>query len=213
LLLLPALALAAVGNQQIFNAYLLWVPDHANMTFFGQVMPTSWLITVDAGLSLGALGGSLLFWRLWARRFPEPSEVTKIAIGMLISMLGLLMLVIAGSLSARGQRISILWPLAFDTLNSIGYANVFPVGLALYARASPKALMATMIGIYYGHLFVASNLAGWLGGLIERMPGAQFWLLHAVIEAVGAVTFILLGRTFIRVLAPTDDRTVSARSA
>ena len=204
LLLLPALALAAVGNQQIFNAYLLWVPDHANMSFFGQVMPTSWLITVDAGLSLGALGGSLLFWRLWARRFPEPSEVTKIAIGMLISMLGLLMLVIAGSLSARAPRISILWPLAFDTLNSIGYANVFPVGLALYARASPKSLVATMIGIYYGHLFVASNLAGWLGGLIERMPGSQFWLLHAAIEAVGAVMFIVLGRAFIRVLAPTD---------
>ncbi|HWW20570.1 MAG TPA: peptide MFS transporter, partial [Steroidobacteraceae bacterium] len=155
LLLLPALALAAVGNQQIFNAYLLWVPDHADMTFFGQTMPTSWLITVDAGLSLGALGGSLLFWRLWALRFPEPSEVTKIAIGMLISMAGLLMLVVAGSLSAGGQRIRILWPLAFDTLNSIGYANVFPVGLALYARASPRSLAATMIGIYYGHLFVA----------------------------------------------------------
>jgi POT family proton-dependent oligopeptide transporter len=202
LLLLPALALAAVGNQQIFNAYLLWVPDHADMSFFGRVMPTSWLITIDAGLSLGALGASLLFWRLWVLRFPEPTEVTKIAIGMAISIVGLAMLVIAGSLSAGGHRIGLMWPMAFDTLNSIGYANVFPVGLALYARASPKSLVATMIGIYYAHLFVASNLAGALGGLIERLPGMQFWLLHVAIEAAGAVLFVIIGRTFIRVLAP-----------
>jgi POT family proton-dependent oligopeptide transporter len=202
LLLLPALALGAVGNQQVFNAYLLWVPDHVDMHFFGHLMPTSWLITVDATLSLTALGGSLLFWRVWSRRFPEPSEVTKIALGMLIAMAGVAMLVIAGALSAGGHRISILWPLAFDTLNSIGYANVFPVGLALYARASPRSLVATMIGIYYGHLFVASNLAGWLGGLIERLPGTQFWGLHAAIEAAGATLFILIGRLFMRTLAP-----------
>lgn len=204
LLLLPALALGAVGNQQIFNAYLLWVPDHADMSFFGHVMPTSWLITIDAGLSLAALAGSLLFWRLWARRFTEPNEVVKIAIGIVISLVGLLMLVAAAQLSANGQRISLFWPLAFDALNSIGYANVFPVGLALYVRASPRALVATMIGIYYGHLFIASNLAGWLGGLVERLSGTQFWLLHVAIEAAGAVLFILVGRLFISVLAPAD---------
>jgi POT family proton-dependent oligopeptide transporter len=204
LLLLPALALSAVGNQQIFNAYLLWVPDHVDMSFFGRVMPTSWLITVDAVLSLSALGGSLLFWRLWARRFQEPTEVTKIAIGMIISMTGLAMLVVGGSLSATGQRISLFWPLAFDTLNSIGYANVFPIGLALYARAAPKVLVATMIGIYYGHLFVASNLAGWLGGLVERLPATQFWLLHVAIEATGILLFVAVGRMFLRALTPLE---------
>jgi POT family proton-dependent oligopeptide transporter len=204
-LLLPALALAALGNQQIFNAYLLWVPDHVDMRFFGHLMPTSWLITIDATLSLSCIGGSILFWRLWARRFREPTEVTKIAIGMLISVLGLLMMVVGASQAAAGQRISMLWPMAFDLLNSIGYANVFPVGLALYARAAPKSLVATMIGFYYGHLFVASNLAGWLGGLMERMPGTQFWLLHVGIEACGVTLFIVLGRLFFRVLAPVDD--------
>jgi proton-dependent oligopeptide transporter, POT family len=203
LLLLPALALGAIGNQQIFNVYLLWVPDHVDMTFFGRLMPTSWLITIDAILSLAALGASLAFWRLWAKRFPEPTEVSKIAIGMGISTLGVLMLVIAGWLSAGGQRINLFWPLAFDILNSIGYANVFPVGLALYARAAPKSLMATMIGIYYGHLFIASNLAGALGGLIERLSGAQFWALHLAIQSGGAVLFVIIGRMFIGVLAPT----------
>jgi hypothetical protein len=43
------------------------------------------------------------------------------------------------------------------------------------------------------------------------MHGAM--LLHAAIEAVGAVMFIPPGRTFIRVLAPTHDLKVTARSA
>ena len=46
----------------------------------------------------------------------------------------------------------------------------FPVGLALYARASPEGARGTMIGVYYLHLFLANNLVGWLGGLLERMP-------------------------------------------
>src|SRR5580693_6993469 len=95
LALLPVLAVGAVGNQEIFNAYLLWAPEHVNLVFFGRTMPTSWLITVDAVLSLSALVLVLAFWRVWARRHPEPSEITKIAIGMVTSVAGLAMLVIA----------------------------------------------------------------------------------------------------------------------
>ena len=42
-ILVPVLALGAVGNQQIFNAYMLWVPDHVSLVFFGRTMPTTWL--------------------------------------------------------------------------------------------------------------------------------------------------------------------------
>jgi len=35
LLLLPVLTIAVIGNQQIFNAYLVWAQDHANLVFFG----------------------------------------------------------------------------------------------------------------------------------------------------------------------------------
>ena len=179
LALLPVLALGAVGNQEIFNAYLLWAPDHIDLVFFGRKMPTSWLITVDAVLSVSMLVAVLGFWRLWARRFTEPDEIAKMVIGEFISVGGLLMLAVAAYVSAGGVKAGVGWALAFHVINSIGFANVFPVGLALYARASPKALAATMLGFYYVHLFLANNLVGWLGGLLERMPGTQFWLLHA----------------------------------
>lgn len=205
LALLPVLALGAVGNQEIFNAYLLWAPEHIDLVFFGRKMPTSWLITVDAVLSVSMLVAVLGFWRLWARRFTEPDEIAKMVIGEFISVAGLLMLAAAAYLSAGGHKAGVGWALAFHVINSIGFANVFPVGLALYARASPKALAATMLGFYYVHLFLANNLVGWLGGLLERMPGAQFWLLHAgLIGGAGAV-LLLARHLFGHVLAPADE--------
>jgi proton-dependent oligopeptide transporter, POT family len=146
------------------------------------------------------------FWRLWARRFAEPSEVAKIAIGLFISVGGLLMLAAAAYISAGGRKAGVGWALAFHVINSIGFANVFPVGLALYARASPKAVAATMIGCYYVHLFLANNLVGWLGGLLERLPGMQFWLLHAALIAGAGVVFLIARQLFGQVLAPADER-------
>jgi POT family proton-dependent oligopeptide transporter len=205
LALLPVLAVGAIGNQQIFNAYLLWAPDHIDLVFFGRNMPTSWLITVDAVLSVSMLVAVLGFWRLWARRFTEPDEIAKIVIGEFISVGGMLMLAAAAYLSAGGVKAAVGWALAFHVINSIGFANVFPVGLALYARAAPKALAATMLGFYYVHLFLANNLVGWLGGLIERMPGTQFWLLHAALIAGAGAVLLLARQLFGHVLAPTSE--------
>jgi POT family proton-dependent oligopeptide transporter len=203
ILLLPILAIGAVGNQQIFNAYLLWVPSNIDLVFFGRTMPTTWLITLDSVVSVSALVAVVAFWRLWSRRFEEPGEVVKIIVGLGISAAAQLSLVMAATIAAGGHKAGVGWVLLFEVLNSIGFANVFPVGLALYARASPKAIAGTMIGVYYLHLFMGNNLVGWLGGLLERMSGMQFWLLHAVLVGGAAVLMLIVWRLFGHLLAPT----------
>ncbi len=162
-LLLPVQTVGAVGNQQIFNAYLLWVPDHVSLVFFGRTMPTTWLVTLDAIVSVSFLVGAVAFWRLWAKFFQEPSEVAKITLGLGISALGALCLAGAAVFSTPEHKAGIGWVLGFELLNSLGFANVFPVGLALYARAAPKSVAGTIMGVYYLHLFMANNLVGWLG--------------------------------------------------
>jgi POT family proton-dependent oligopeptide transporter len=193
-MLLPVLALGAVGNQQIFNAYMLWVPSNVNLVFFGRTMPTTWLITVDSVVSVTSLVAALAFWRLWSRRFKEPSEVIKITIGLGLSAVALLALAGAAAVSANGQKAGISWVLTFEILNSIGFANVFPVGLALFARASPKPLAGTMMGVYLLHLFLGNNLVGWLGGFLDRMPGTQFWLMHAALVGAAGVLMLVAAR-------------------
>ena len=203
LLLLPVLAIGSVANQQIFNAYMLWVPEHVSLVFFGQTMPTTWLMSLDAVVSVSFLLGAVAFWRLWARRFPEPSEAVKITIGLGISALGMLCLVAAAAFSTPGHKASIGWVLGFEFFNSMGFANVFPVGMALYARVAPKAVSGTIMGVYLLHLFLCNFLVGKLGGLLDRMAGVPFWLMHAGLVAGACVAMFLAARFARHLLNPS----------
>ena len=206
LLLLPVLTMAIIGNQQIFNAYLVWAERNVNLIFFGKKMPTTWLITLDSIVSVSFLAGAVVFWRLWRKKFPEPPEIIKIGIGSLIAVTGFISLATGTAIAASsGSQVSMGWLVTFHVLNSIGFANIFPVSLALYARAAPAALSATIIGVYYLAFFAANNLVGTIGGLLEKMPATHFWLLHSALCGTAGVIFLLAGRFFGNLLAPTDN--------
>jgi POT family proton-dependent oligopeptide transporter len=207
LALLPVLTISVIGNQQIFNAYLVWAEKTVDFPFFfGRKMPTTWLITLDSILSVSCLAGAVVFWRLWSKKYPEPAEITKLGIGSLCAVTGFLSLATGAALAARSSgQVFIGWLVAFHLLNSIGFANVFPVSLALYARVAPAALSATIIGIYYLAFFGANNLVGWIGGFLEKMPATQFWLLHAALCGTAGVIFLIAGRLFGHLLAPGEN--------
>ena len=206
LLLLPVITIAIIGNQQIFNAYLVWAEKSANLIFFGKKMPTTWLITVDSILSVTFLALAVVFWRLWSKKFPEPAEITKLGIGSLIAVTGFLSLATGAALAATaGGKVSIGWLLAFHFLNSIGFANVFPVSIALYARVAPAALSATIIGIYYLAFFAGNFSVGWIGGFLEKMSATHFWLMHSALCGISGIIFLVAGRLFGHLLAPGDN--------
>src|SRR5882762_8639939 len=117
------------------------------------------------------------------------------------------MLCLAGAavFSSPGHKAGIGWVLGFELFNSIGFSNVFPVGMAMYARASPKALVGTIVGTYLLHLFLANNLVGWLGGLLDRMSGLQFWLLHAGLVGGAGAIMLVASRVAGRLLDPAGE--------
>jgi len=214
LALLPALALSSVGNQQMFNAYLVWGDAHLNLRVFGQALPVTWLISADAFIATGAMAFTVMFWRWWAIRRREPDEIVKLVLGVAISATAPLILALASAHEAvSGRRIGLAWALAFHFVNEVGVANVFPVGLALFSRASPKAVGGVMIGVYYLSLFAANMLVGWLGGLLETMTPAAFWLLHSGLVASGGVMLLGLALAFRRILTPMVDPEASAKVA
>ena len=203
ILILPLLVLSAVGNQTIFGSYLLWGEANYDLVFFGRSMPVGWLVSLDAIISTTTILLSILFWRWWAKSWREPQEITKLTIGALISALAPLALAIASwQAAASGQKVGIVWGFAFHIINDIGFANVFPVGLALYSRASPKAVAGTMIGVYYLHLFACNMLVGRLGGFLESMDGSRFWLMHAGLVGAGALGLLVVRSFAGRILAP-----------
>ena len=205
-LLLPLLMLSALGNQEIFNAYLVWGDANFNLVFFGQTMPVTWLISLDAFISTATIFLSILFWRWWATRWTEPNEITKLTIGTFISALAPLALAIASwQAAATGAKVGLGWGIAFHVLNDIGFANVFPVGIALYSRASPRAVAGTMIGVYYLHLFACNMLVGRIGGFLEQMEAGRFWLMHAGLVAAGGLGLLVVRTIAGRILAPSES--------
>jgi POT family proton-dependent oligopeptide transporter len=206
LILLPVLTIAIIGNQQIFNAYLVWAERSANLIFFGKKMPTTWLVTLDSIVSVSFLALTVVFWRLWAKKFREPPEITKMGIGSLVAVTGFISLAMGAAIAASsGTKVSVSWLITFHVLNSIGFANIFPVSLALYARVAPAALSATIIGIYYLAFFAANNLVGTIGGLLEKMSATHFWLLHSALCGIAGVIFLLAGHFFGYLLAPSGN--------
>jgi POT family proton-dependent oligopeptide transporter len=197
ILLLPVLTASVLCNQQIFNAYLVWADRSVDLNFMGEKVPTTWLITLDAVVSVSFLAGMVVFWRVWATRFKEPDEIGKLTIGAFISVTGVLSLAVGALIAeASGGQVNIWWCVLFHVLNSIAFANMLPVSLALYARAAPTAITGTIIGIYYLHLFAGNQTVGILGTFLERMPASQFWLMHAAIAGGAAVVFLVVGRFF-----------------
>jgi POT family proton-dependent oligopeptide transporter len=212
-LLLPLLVLSAVGNQEIFNAYLVWGNANFDLNLFGMRVEVTDLVAVDAFISTAMIFLSLLFWRWWAKRWTEPNEITKLTVGTLISALAPLALAFAAwQQAATGHKASLLWGIAFHVINDIGFANVFPVGLALYSRSSPRALAGLMIGVYYTHLFACNMLVGRLGGFLEQMAAGRFWLMHAGLVGAGGLGLLIVRSFAGRILAPSDAAPAPATS-
>jgi proton-dependent oligopeptide transporter, POT family len=213
LLLIPVLAVAIVPNNQIFNAYLVWGDQQFDLVWGGTTLPTTWLVTLDAIVSVSFLAGVALFYRWYGRHWREPDEITKIIIGSAFSIGGMLCLFAAAATQGPGEKIGLFWPVLFHVVNSIGFAHMLPVSLALFAKVAPRAINATVIGLYYLAFFTANSLVGWIGGFYQTMPTTSFWLLHAGLAAGSGAVFILfkllLGK---RMTASSEDERQQAEA-
>ena len=65
-----------------------------------------------------------------------------------------LLVIASGLIAVTHGRVSFVWTLGYTLLNDLGFANILPVGLALFSRSAPRRLEGLCIGIYYLHLFI-----------------------------------------------------------
>jgi POT family proton-dependent oligopeptide transporter len=190
-ILIPVLAIALLTNQEIFNAYLVWGDQHFNLQFMQYTMPSSWLITLDAALSFSMLVAVALFWKWWSLKHREPDEITKMIIGSVFTIAGGVCLFLAAASQPAGGKIGLFWPFMFHLLNSIGFAHILPISLALFTKIAPKQITATVIGLYYLAFFAANKMVGYVGGLYSSLPTTTFWLIHIASATFGLVAFFV----------------------
>src|SRR3546814_21186064 len=85
----------------LFRSYLVWADQHFQLTFFGTTIPTSWMISIDAGMSFSMLVAVTAFYAWYGRKRREPDELGKMIIGSFFTIGGGLCLVNIGRSSCR----------------------------------------------------------------------------------------------------------------
>ena len=203
--LLPVIGATEVGNQQMFNAFLVWGERNFELRLAGFEMPVTWLLSADAAIAVGCMTLAILFWRSYSRRWKEPDDIVKVAVGAVFMTLAPLLLTAASvAQQVTGGKISPGWGLAFEVVNELGFALVAPMALSLYSRAAPRQIQGLMIGVYYTSFFLCNVTVGRLGGMLEQMDSATFWLMHAAIVGVSAAVLAVVAVWGRRVLMPVD---------
>jgi POT family proton-dependent oligopeptide transporter len=188
-ILIPVLAVSLLTNQEIFNGYLVWGDQQFDLRLLNNT--SSWLITVDATVSFAMLVAVAGFWKWWGTHHREPDEISKMIIGSVFTVAGGLCLFMAALTQPADGKISLFWPMLFEVMNSIGFAHVLPISLALFSKISPKQITSTVIGLYYFSFFIANALVGYVGGLYSSLPTTTFWLIHVASAAFGLVAFVI----------------------
>ncbi|HEY1091836.1 MAG TPA: peptide MFS transporter [Burkholderiaceae bacterium] len=208
--ILPVLMLSIVGNQQFQNAFPLWSQKHMDLVLLGWQVPVTWLQAVDAAISTVTMIGVIAFWRWWALHRREPSDLVKMAIGCLIAALAPAALILASQIASTGVKVSFIWTVIYSLINDIGFANILPVGLALYSRAAPRNMAGMVVGTYYLHLFAGNFFVGWLAGFLETLPGQSFWAMHALLVGAAGVLLLVVRALFGRVLEAEEEPAAAA---
>ncbi len=82
--------------------------------------------------------------------------------------------------------------MCFHLLNSIAFAHILPVSLALFARIAPRQIAATVVGMYSMSFFLANALVGWIGSQFATIPTPTFWLIHAGLAGAAGLVFVVM---------------------
>jgi POT family proton-dependent oligopeptide transporter len=195
----------SVAYFQSFNTSVVWIQGHVDLTLGAFVIPVPWFNSVDPIFSIAGVPLVFAIWRWQARRGGEPGDLAKIGVGAWMAASANLILVLAIALTG-GDGVSPIWPFLYFGILGIAFLYYWPTTLALVSRSAPAPVNATMMGVTYLTLFVASMTIGRLGGLYEPLGPMAFWALHAAIGAGGGAAVLLCGRMIERALAQMETR-------
>lgn len=100
------------------------------------------------------------------------------------------------------ERFSFYGMTALLLLHAVGFLYYWPTLLALFSRAAPRGINATMMGMLFLSTFLGSIWMGAVGGWWNSMPHVDFFVLHAALAAGPLIAMLLIARPTKRLLAP-----------
>jgi proton-dependent oligopeptide transporter, POT family len=132
----------------------------------------------------------------WLRRKKkEPSTPTKIALGLLISALSVLVMIAAVKAGNNGaEKVSVWWLIGSYGVITIGELFLSPMGLSLVSKLSPVRMTSLMMGGWFLATSIGNKLSGVLASAWDGYENKAnyFWLNFFLLLAAAAIMFVML---------------------
>jgi proton-dependent oligopeptide transporter, POT family len=132
----------------------------------------------------------------WLRRKgKEPSTPSKIAFGLLISALSVLVMIAAVKIGNNGaEKVSVWWLIASYGIVTIGELFLSPMGLSLVSKLSPVRITSLMMGGWFLSTSIGNKLSGILASKWDEYDdkASYFWLNFFLLFGAAVFLFILL---------------------
>lgn len=137
----------------------------------------------------------LAFFAFLNRRGKEPSTPTKIAWGLFITGLSVLVMVAAVQVGNNGaEKVSGWWLVGTYGVVTIGELFLSPMGLSLVSKLSPARITSLMMGGWFLATSIGNKLSGVLASMWDTYDDKSnfFWLNFALLIGASAILFSML---------------------
>ncbi len=125
----------------------------------------------------------------------EPSTPTKIAFGLLISALSVLVMVAAVHIGNNGlEKVSAWWLVANYGVITIGELFLSPMGLSVVSKLSPTNITSLMMGGWFLATSIGNKLSGVLASMWDTYENKAnfFWINFALLMFATLLMLALL---------------------
>lgn len=135
------------------------------------------------------------FFTFLRSRGKEPSTPTKIAFGLLISALSVLVMIAAVKIGNNGtEKVSVWWLVANYGVITIGELFLSPMGLSVVSKLSPTNITSLMMGGWFLATSIGNKLSGVLASMWDTYEDKTnfFWVNFSLLLTASLMMFVLL---------------------
>jgi POT family proton-dependent oligopeptide transporter len=135
------------------------------------------------------------FFLFLRRKGKEPAIPTKIALGLLVSALSVLVMVAAVKSGNNGsEKVSFWWLMGTYGVITIGELFLSPMGLSLVSKLSPQRFTSLMMGGWFLATSIGNKLSGVLASQWDSYTdkASYFWLNFFLLLAAALLLFAML---------------------
>jgi len=163
--------------------------DGAKFTLWGTPLTQS----INPGWVIILTPLIVAFFAFLRKRNAEPSTATKIAFGLLITSLSVLVMVGAAYVTGSGaEKASVWWLIMSYGVITIGELLLSPMGLSLVSKLSPVRITSLMMGGWFLSTSIGNKLSGVLATMWDGYEHkANFFWVNIVLLLIA--TMIIFG--------------------